>query len=134
MKRLLVWSAAFGLFWMIAGLTFLRAQDKIIPKVGTNGSGEKDMQSAPYFATPEKPKPVVLTPVDREPAHLSLERLTTAQAQFFQLQLSIPELQKVYEAEIAKLKAQCGTELVNDAKGVLQCSAPKPATETSSAK
>jgi hypothetical protein len=126
MKRLLVWSAAFGLFWMIAGLTFLRAQDQIIPKVGTNGSGEKDMQSAPSFATPEKPKPVALTPADREPAHLALEKLTTAQAQFFQLQLSIPELQKAYEAEIAKLKAQCGTELVNDSKGVLQCSPQRP--------
>ena len=72
----------------------------------------------------EQAKPVILTPADREPAHSALEALVSAQSQFLQLQLRLPELQKAYDAEVAKLKTTCGSDLVIDAKGLPQC-APK---------
>ena len=70
---------------------------------------------------------VVLTPADREPAHLAVEALLQAQAQFLQLQLQLPELAKSRDAEIAKLKSKCGGDVVFDAKGMAQCPSPKPA-------
>jgi hypothetical protein len=73
---------------------------------------------------PSKTVPV-LTPADREPTHLALEALITAQAQLIQLQAQMPDLQKAYQAEVDKLKAKCGGELIQDKDKMLQC-APKP--------
>ena len=66
-----------------------------------------------------------LTPADREPAHLAIEALITAQAQLIQLQAQMPDLQKAYQDEVDKLKAKCGGELIQDKDKTLQC-APKP--------
>jgi hypothetical protein len=61
----------------------------------------------------EAPK-VVLTAEDREPAHIALERLLAAQAQYMQLQQDLQRLKSLYDAEINKLRAKCGGDLTPD--------------------
>ena len=74
----------------------------------------------------------ILTPSDREPVHLALEALITAQAQLIQLQAQMSELQKTYQSELDKLKSECIKrggigELIQEKDKTLNC-APKPAT------
>jgi Na+-transporting NADH:ubiquinone oxidoreductase subunit NqrC len=64
---------------------------------------------------------VVLTPADREQAHIALENLISTQATIIQLQAKLPDLQKNYSDALEILKKKCNSDVQPDNNGYLQC-------------